>query len=53
MSFGVCPEWQPYVDAVLATEKRPQPEAPIVAGPERETGLEPATCTLARCRSTN
>ena len=48
MSFDVRPECQPYVDAVLAADKRPPTEASVVAGPERKTGLRDADVVTVR-----
>ena len=41
-SFDVRPEWQTYVDAVLAADKGHPPAEALetVAGPERKTGLK-------------
>ena len=40
-----CGDWQPYVIAAIPR--------PVGLSAERKTGLEPATLSLARTRSTN
>ena len=49
LSLLVRPEWMPYLDAVrVAAPGAAQLDLEAVATPERKTGLEPATLTLAR-----
>ena len=49
LSLLVRPEWMPYLDALrVAAPDAAQVDLEAVATPERKTGLEPATLTLAR-----
>jgi site-specific DNA recombinase len=53
VTFKPRPEWEPYVDAVIAGKTAESAVGSPVATSERKTGLEPATPTLARLCSTN
>ena len=54
LTYKPRPEWEPYVDAVLAQIAASGGSDPpvTVATSERETGLEPATSSLEGWRST-
>lgn len=47
------PQWEPYVEAVLTLKAAEKPPPDAMSTSERKTGLEPATSSLARTRSTN
>ena len=46
IEFKAKPVWEPYVEAVLAAQRREQIPSPTVTTSERKTGLEPAVGAL-------